>query len=46
MQLLRFALTAPQDAHELNLGVIANRQAENDFIEITRIDLCELTPAR
>lgn len=41
-QALRFALKAPQNAHELNLGVIANRQAKNDFIEITRIALSDV----
>lgn len=36
---LRFALSSPERAHELKIGIVANRQYAGDFLELRRVEL-------
>lgn len=43
-QQLRFALHAPANAYDLKVGIVTNRQYEDDFLEIRRVEFGELVP--
>jgi hypothetical protein len=45
-QSLQFLLSAPVNAYDLQVAVVANRQYEGDFLEIERIELGRHVPKR